>query len=135
MIRSGHRSPNLLCHTIEYRSGEFDDRQKMGASSMRPSNRPRTIVMAGKLDELAHVLDGVGLAFRGAFHPVPEDGVPAFADGAPTRTVALLGWTGGDQWPVFAASTEARDGLPDPLNRWSKRLGVRGAARLHPAAL
>lgn len=96
--------------------------------------RTPTIVLAGKLDELAHVLDGVGLAFRGAFHPVPEDGVPAFADGAPTRTIALLGWTGGDQWPVFAASTEARDGLPDPLNRWSKRLVDRIAAELDAAA-
>ncbi len=93
--------------------------------------------MAGRLDELVGDLDGLGLALRGAFHPAPEDGVPAFADGAPTRTIMLLGWTGGDQWPVFAASPEARDGLPDPLNRWSKRLidGIAvklGAAAFYP---
>jgi hypothetical protein len=67
-------------------------------------------------------LDGRGLALRGAFHPAPEDRVPPLPDGAPTLTVLLLGWTGGDQWPAFAASPEARDGLRNPLNRWSKRL-------------
>ena len=63
-----------------------------------------------------------GMAFRGAFHPGPEDGVPAFSDGAPVRTVVLFGWIGGDQWPLFAHSPEARDATPDPLNRWSKRV-------------
>ena len=75
-----------------------------------------------------------GLAYRGAFHPEPEDGTPSFADGMPTSTVVLLGWTGGDQWPVFAASPEFRDGLPDPLNRWSKRLIDGIAAELGGAA-
>ena len=85
---------------------------------------------APRLDELARNLDAIGLAFRGAFHPAPEDGVPAFADGAPTLTIVLLGWTGGDQWPLFAASPEAGDGLADPLNRWSKRLTDGIAAEL-----
>jgi hypothetical protein len=67
-------------------------------------------------------VSGLGLAFRGAFYPGLEDRVPAFADGAPTLTVVLLGWTGSVQWPVFVASPEANDGLPDPLNRWSKRV-------------
>ena len=80
-----------------------------------------------RLDELARDLDRVGLALRGAFHPAPQDGVPASADDAPTLTLALIGWTGGDQWPVFTASPEADDGLPDPLNRWSKRL-IEGVA-------
>ena len=85
-------------------------------------------------DELARGVASVGLALRGAFHPSPEDAVPAFADGAPTLTVALLGWTGSDQWPVFAASPEARDDLPAPLNRWSKRLIDGLAAELGSAA-
>jgi hypothetical protein len=32
-----------------------------------------------------------------------------------------LGFVGKLGWPEFAASTEARDGDPDPLDRWSRR--------------
>lgn len=34
----------------------------------------------------------------------------------------LLGFTGGRQWPHFARAAEAHDGLPDPLDRWSRRV-------------
>jgi hypothetical protein len=37
-------------------------------------------------------------------------------------TCVLLGFTAGVQWPHFAASSEASDGLADPLDRWSRRL-------------
>jgi hypothetical protein len=102
-----------------------------------PSNRSGTIVQPLRLPLTIRALDGLGLAFRGAFHPEPLDGVPPLADGTPASTVVLLGWTGGKQWPAFAASSEFRDGLPHPLNRWSKRLidGVAselGAAALYP---
>jgi hypothetical protein len=70
---------------------------------------------------LIRALDRLGLAFRGAFHPEPLDGVPPLADGTSASTVVLLGWTGGKQWPAFAASAEFRDALPHPLNRWSIR--------------
>lgn len=63
-----------------------------------------------------------GLATRGAFHPTPADAVPAFADGAPIGTLVLLGFAGGVGWPVFAASAEAMDGAPHPLDRWSRRV-------------
>lgn len=62
------------------------------------------------------------LVVRGAFRPTPIDDVPALADGSPAATLVLLGWTGGRQWPAFAASPEARDGLADPLDRWSRRV-------------
>ena len=79
-----------------------------------------------------------GLACRGGFHPTPADGVPPTRAGEPAGTLILLGFTGGEQWPVFAASPESRDGLPDPLDRWSRRvidaLAVRfGASALYPA--
>jgi hypothetical protein len=103
----------------------------------RPRTRPGVLVVALKLDEFARELGERGLAFRGAFHPEPEDDVPPFADGTRTSTLVLLGWTGGDQWPVFAASPEFHDWLPDPLSRWSKRLidGIAielGAAAFYP---
>jgi hypothetical protein len=68
------------------------------------------------------------MALRGAFHPGPEDGV----DGG---TLVLLGWTGGAQWPAFAASPEYADGAPDPLDRWTRRLLGAAAAALGGVAL
>lgn len=73
-------------------------------------------------DGVAEMARARGLAFRGMFHPSLDDAVPSFAEGAAVQTVMLLGWTGGEQWPVFAGSPEMADGLPDPLNRWSKRV-------------
>jgi hypothetical protein len=86
------------------------------------------------LERLSPAFNGTGLALRGAFHPSPEDAAPPFADGSPIQTLVLLGWTGSDQWPVFAASPEARDDLPDPLNRWTKRLIDGMAAELGATA-
>jgi hypothetical protein len=36
--------------------------------------------------------------------------------------IALVGNTGSSYWPVFSSSSEYRDGLPDSLDRWSKRV-------------
>jgi hypothetical protein len=91
-------------------------------------------MVRARWETLASDVARLGLVLRGAFHPVPEDGAPALSDGAPTLTIVLLGWTGGDQWQVFSASPEANDGLPDPLNRWSKRLIDQIAADLHGSA-
>lgn len=59
--------------------------------------------------------EAAGLALRGAFHPEAADGIDA-------GTLVLLGFAGGIGWPVFAASAEAADGRPDPLDRWSRRV-------------
>jgi hypothetical protein len=90
------------------------------------------------MHDLRTDVDASGLAWRGAFHPLPADGVPAFADGGAVGTLALLGFVGGEQWPAFAASPEHRDGRPDPLDRWSRRLldalaAGHGAAALYPS--
>ena len=75
------------------------------------------------------------MALRGALHPLPEDNVPPLPDGAPAATLVLLGWTGGRQWPAFAASAEAQDRQPHPLDRWSRRLVDAAAAALGAAGL
>jgi ferredoxin len=72
--------------------------------------------------DLEAAAGAAGLACRGAFVPGPDDGVPPAADGSPPATVVLLGFTGAVQWPTFAASAEARDGAPHPLDRWSHRV-------------
>ena len=62
-------------------------------------------------------LAGSGLFLRGAFHPLPEDRVPALADGRPAGTVVLIGNAGNELWHAFQASG------PDmaarhPLDSW-----------------
>lgn len=41
--------------------------------------------------------------------------------GPPDETTVLLG-ADTDFWPIFAGSPEYSDGLPDPVDRWSKRM-------------
>jgi hypothetical protein len=75
-------------------------------------------------------IEDAGLAFRGALHPGPDDGIAA-------GTLVLLGFAGPRGWPDFAVSAEAQDGLPDPLDRWSRRVidalaRASGGAALYP---
>jgi len=79
-------------------------------------------VRAASLEQAAAKAAAVGIALRGAFHPAPEDGVPALADGKPVATLVLVGLVGRAQWPVFAVSPEAADGRAHPLDRWSQRV-------------
>jgi len=47
-----------------------------------------------------------------------------------TGQIVLVGNTGSSIWPKFTASQEFRDGLPNPLDRLSKRIGTEVAAVL-----
>jgi len=72
-------------------------------------------------DELRRRANSLGLAVRGAFHPEPREFdqmLPALR----VETMILLGFTGGEQWGVYRCSPEASDGLPHPLDRWSRRV-------------
>jgi hypothetical protein len=71
-----------------------------------------------------------GLAWRGAFHPHAEDLAPA-----EIGTLVLVGFTGRRQWPAFANSSEASDGQPDPLDRWSRQVVAGLAVELGAIAL
>jgi hypothetical protein len=79
------------------------------------------------VDQLSRRTAMIGLAVRGAFHPQPGE-LGAVTGAAVWGTVVLLGFTGGDQWSVFQDSSEAQDGLPHPLDRWSRRV-IGGLAR------
>ncbi|HLY51432.1 MAG TPA: hypothetical protein VKQ31_00350 [Steroidobacteraceae bacterium] len=74
-----------------------------------------------EFDQLCRRAEALGLAVRGGFHPEPGE-LAASLPGVAALTVVLLGFTGSLQWPHFAGSPEARDGLPDPLDRWSRRV-------------
>ncbi len=68
-------------------------------------------------DALAPEARAVGLAVRGAFHPEAADDAPEGCG-----TLVLLGPDEPDFWALFTGSDEYRDGLPDPMNRWSERV-------------
>ncbi len=63
-------------------------------------------------------LTGSGLMIYGALHPCPA---PAPDPGPCGGTLVLLG-TDASFWPLFKAAPEARDGSPDPIDRWSLRV-------------
>ena len=65
-----------------------------------------------------------GLRVNGTFAPVPEDGLHP-----DIQTVVLLSPNQGF-WPIFAASHEYQGGLPDPMDRWSRRTIGRWACEL-----
>jgi hypothetical protein len=70
---------------------------------------------------ISHRAALAGLAVRGAFHPEPEEFARQLP-GVRAATIILLGFTGSLQWDFFRGSSEACDGRPQPLDRWSRRI-------------
>lgn len=76
-------------------------------------NSPANFTTYARLTDAA---SAAGLLVMGAQHPARTA-----ASQLTGGTLVLLG-AGAVFWPVFSASDEARDGLPDPIDRWSTRL-------------
>ena len=74
------------------------------------------------LSSLAARIAAAGLTFRGAFHATEADDPPTLPDGRRAVTIVLMGFAGPGDWPGFAGSPEAADGLPNALDRWSWRV-------------
>jgi hypothetical protein len=72
-------------------------------------------------DALCRRALSLGLAVRGAFHPAPREFEQLLPE-TPVGTIILLGFTGSLQWDLFKRSAEASDGMPHPLDRWSRRV-------------
>jgi hypothetical protein len=87
------------------------------------------------LTPLRHTLQQHGLSLRGSFAPVAADGIPALPDGRAAAGVWMVGVIGSAFWPHFKASAFYSDGLPHPLDRWSRAIGEELAARLGGLAL
>ena len=79
--------------------------------------------------DLRAALSAHGLSLRGGFTPVATDGLAPLADGQPVAVVWMVGVIGSTFWPHFKASPFFNDGLPDPLDRWSRAIGEELAAR------
>ncbi len=77
---------------------------------------------AGIYDRLCAAAAALGVPCRGGFLVKPGEELPEVDAGRPGRTLVLLGFTGGMQWPAFAGSGEFADGRPHPLDRWSVRV-------------
>ena len=71
------------------------------------------------LDELKAAAEAAGLAWRGGFALAPEERSGPLTQ---ARALVLFGFVGARPWPAFAASDEATDGRPHPLDRWSRRV-------------
>jgi hypothetical protein len=81
----------------------------------------------GTLTEIDRHLAGTGLFVRGGFHPAPEDGVRALADGGAAGTVVLVGNAGTEMWAAFRREVPQLSGK-DPLDRWVNAHLERAAA-------
>jgi hypothetical protein len=84
---------------------------------------------------LADALEAHGLILRGGFQPAAEDGLPLLPGSRPARMLMLVGNAGPALWGVFTRTEEASDGVPHPLNRWTRRVVDRVAARFDALAL
>ena len=74
---------------------------------------------ADALDTIFAAIGRAGLFPRGALHLDEAERTGALAE---ARTLLLVGMAGRRGWDAFAASPEARDGLDDPLDRFSRRV-------------
>lgn len=84
--------------------------------------------MLARTEALAHA---AGLTVLGGFHPDATDSdLPKG-----TRTLLLLGPDEPAFWDIFTASPEHADALPDPMDRWSRRVIGRIACDLSAKAL
>jgi len=69
-----------------------------------------------------------GLITRGGFN-AEGVGLPPLSDGRNALSIVLIGVAGSSVWPAFRASPEFSDGIDDPLDRWSARIGAAVANR------
>lgn len=86
------------------------------------------------LATIAEAVEVLGLVVHGAFALYDDEREGELADIA---SIALVGLGGRRGWAAFSASPEAKDGVADPLDRWSRRildgLGAElGARTLYP---
>jgi hypothetical protein len=84
---------------------------------------------------LEETLSGHGLRLRGGWRPGADDVSPRLPGGRNAAVVWMVGVVGSAFWPIFKASSFFQDGLPDPLDRWSRDIGTDLASRWSGVAL
>ncbi len=76
------------------------------------------------LQSLVKAAQEEGLVYRGGFIVAAQDKVKNVSQNQPATALALFGNAGSSIWARFCTSAEYQDGEIDPLNRWSKRIGL-----------
>jgi len=71
---------------------------------------------------LSAALEAHGLHLRGGFCPQAHEAIH-LPDGRHAAVLWLAGNVGGSMWAHFQSSPLAHDGLPHPLDRWSRQIG------------
>lgn len=67
-------------------------------------------------------LGAFGLHLRGILRPDAEEAEMLKVEVGSEVSIALVGNIGSSYWSVFSQSSEYRDGQPDALDRWSRRV-------------
>jgi hypothetical protein len=93
-----------------------------------------------KAIDLERALKPYGLHSRGLFALTDNDSATltqpiSMLAGKNNLAIALVGNIGSSFWPQFASAPEYNDGMPDPLDRWSKRVAAQLAKALHISPL
>jgi hypothetical protein len=95
---------------------------------MMPAERAEAL-----LDAVAAELAGQGFVLRGGFLFSPGEVAPAGPDGAPARSVLLVGQAGAGPWPHFQRWRATQPvGLANPYDRFSASV-LAGVAARHGA--
>ncbi len=87
------------------------------------------------LTGLAAKLETFGLHLRGVTGLSREELKSFQIDVGSDVSIALVGNIGSSYWPVFSQSCEYRDGKPDPLDRWSRRVAEPVAKSIGASAI
>jgi hypothetical protein len=87
------------------------------------------------LNELVAKLEPAGLYLRGVLRLTTEEIESLEIDSYEEISIALVGNIGSSYWPVFSQSSEYKDGQPDPLDRWSKRVAEQVAKEIGASAI
>ena len=89
----------------------------------------------GNIQRINALATDSGLTLRGWFEIQAGDMVPVLESGRPATLLMLFGQAGSAVWSSFSRSPEFVDGKPDPMDRWSHRIGTLLAKQLGGRAL
>lgn len=76
-----------------------------------------------------------GLQWRGAWRPTAADALAMLPDQQAVALVGMVGVVGSRFWAQFRDSAFFQDGLPDPLDRWSRSIAIELAQQYGGRAL